>query len=41
LFSKPLPVTQLRRVIAEPIFPVFSQPKRVASLADRSRRAAS
>jgi len=30
-------------VIAEPIFPVLSQPKRVASLVemDRSRRAAS
>jgi diguanylate cyclase (GGDEF)-like protein len=43
LFSKPLPVNQLRRVIAEPIFPVLSQSKRVASLMeiDRGRRAAS
>jgi predicted signal transduction protein with EAL and GGDEF domain len=43
LFSKPLPVHQLRRVIAEPIFPVLSQPKRVTSLVEmeRSRRAAS
>ena len=31
LFSKPLPVTQLRRVIEEPIFPVPAQPKRVAN----------
>lgn len=43
LFSKPLPVSQLRRVISEPIFPILPAPKRVASPLHhgRSRRAAS
>jgi diguanylate cyclase (GGDEF)-like protein len=43
LFSKPLPVLTLRRVISEPIFPTLARPKRAASALDevRARRAAS
>ena len=43
LFSKPLPVLALRRVISEPIVPSHIQPKRVASSLEkaRPRRAAS
>jgi diguanylate cyclase (GGDEF)-like protein len=40
LFSKPLPVLTLRRVISEPIFPALAKPKR-AALDARPRRAAS
>ena len=38
LFSKPLPVTQLRRVISEPIFPILTQPMRVADALERGRK---
>jgi diguanylate cyclase (GGDEF)-like protein len=43
LFSKPLPVGQLRRVISEPIFPILAKPKHAASSLEqgRPRRAAS
>jgi diguanylate cyclase (GGDEF)-like protein len=42
LFSKPLPVLTLRRVISEPIVPIHIQPKRATSLEKaRPRRAAS
>jgi diguanylate cyclase (GGDEF)-like protein len=42
LFSKPLPVPTLRRVISEPIVPIHIQPKRASSLEKaRPRRAAS
>jgi diguanylate cyclase (GGDEF)-like protein len=41
LFSKPLPVLTLRRVISEPIFPALAKPKRAALEDVRQRRAAS
>ncbi len=40
LYSKPLPVQQLRRAISEPIQPAFLKTKRVTSIAE-ARRAAS
>src|SRR5262249_24258705 len=41
LFSKPLPVLTLRRVISEPIFPALAKPKRAALDEVRQRRVAS
>jgi diguanylate cyclase (GGDEF)-like protein len=43
LFSKPLPVRQLRRVINEPFFPILAEPKHAASSLDQRgpRRAVS
>jgi diguanylate cyclase (GGDEF)-like protein len=43
LFSKPLPILLLRRVISEPILPALTQPKRAraSSESDSPRRAAS
>jgi len=43
LYSKAMPVQQLRRAISEPIQPAFARPQRIASLAERerARRAAS
>ncbi len=38
LFSKPLPVAQLRRVISQPIFPILTQPMRVADTFERGRQ---
>ena len=40
LYSKPLPVTQLRRVISEPLAPGLAKSKRIAVVdGDRTRRA--
>jgi diguanylate cyclase (GGDEF)-like protein len=43
LFSKPMPILALRRVISEPILPAFAQPKRARNSleSDGPRRAAS
>jgi diguanylate cyclase (GGDEF)-like protein len=38
LFSRPLPVAQLRRVISEPIFPALTEPARVVGAFERSRQ---